>query len=411
MLAAAGAGASGFSAPEPGVKAMGMAGAVTARADDPTAGFFNPGALVLVKKGKLTAGGAGEYLNQSAYQGLPPGIGAGTAGQQARRLSPFPHVFALKALGPKLKVGAGAYTPFAFQTEWSDPDTFAGRELTTRSQLQTYDVDANFSYLVTPSFGIGAGVIYRSSKLSMGRRTSAFEPDVGPVDVGSLAIDTDWDNGTGWDAGFLLKPSSGRFSLGASFRSAIDITYHGAGTLTQIETGDAQFDALNRAALPYGVALPLTSAIAFPATANLGIGFAPSEKLWLEVDVTRTAWSRFQGLTFAFSSEPGFSRTVQQGPWKDTLSYRLGVQLEMAKGILLRLGYALEQTPQPDASLAPFLPDADRSVLCAGFGRDWLDVAFQYVLPKSRTTLTNADALNGTYSGSTYRLAVSITKK
>ena len=41
--------ASGFSATDPGVKAMGLAGALVARAEDPTAGFYNPGALALVK--------------------------------------------------------------------------------------------------------------------------------------------------------------------------------------------------------------------------------------------------------------------------------------------------------------------------------------------------------------------------
>ena len=39
----------GFSAPDPGVKAMGLGGAFVARASDPTAGFYNPGGLALWK--------------------------------------------------------------------------------------------------------------------------------------------------------------------------------------------------------------------------------------------------------------------------------------------------------------------------------------------------------------------------
>ena len=83
----------------------------------------------------------------------------------------------------------------------------------------------------------------------------------------------------------------------------------------------------------------------------------------------------------------------------------------MAAGIKLRGGYALEKTPQPDASLAPFFPDAQRSVISAGFGRDWLDIGFQFISPASRTTRVNTDALNGTYTGNTYVLGISITKK
>ena len=405
----AGAWASGFSATDPGVKAMGLAGAVVARADDPTAGFYNPGALALVKKGKLTAGLAGVFQNESHYQGLAPGIGAGTASQQDRFFQIPPSVFAALPLGAKVKMGLGVYTPFALRTSWADPDNFAGRFLTTRSQLQTYDVNGNLAWQPAPWFGIGGGVVYRSSKLSMGRRLSGFEPGLGFRDVGSFAIDSGWNTGVGWDAGFLLKGGE-TVALGGSYRSPITVNYGGAGRLTQISTGNDQLDALNRASLPYGIDLPIQSSIGFPAIATVGLGFAPFPGMWVETDVTQTAWSRFKGLDVIFTSQPSFSRTVQ-GPWEDALSYRLGIELEMAGGIKLRGGYALEKTPQPDASLAPFFPDAQRNVISAGFGRDWLDVGFQFISPSSRTTLVNSDALNGTYTGNTYVLGISITKK
>lgn len=401
--------ASGFSATDPGVKAMGLAGALAARAEDPTAGFYNPGALALVKKGKLTVGLAGLFQNESHYQGLPPGIGAGTASQQDRFLQVPASAFAALPLGTKVKLGVGLYTPFALRTGWADPDNFAGRFLTTRSQLQTYDVNGNLAWQAAPWFGLGAGVVYRSSKLSMGRRLSAFEPGLGIRDVGSFAIASGWNTGVGWDAGFLLKGGE-RLALGGSYRSTITVNYGGAGRLTQITTGNDALDALNRASLPYGIDLPVQSSVAFPATATVGLGFAPIAGLWVETDVTQTAWSRFKGLNVIFTSQPSFSRAVQ-GPWEDALSYRVGIELEVAGGIKLRGGYALEKSPQPDASLAPFFPDAQRSVISAGFGRDWLDLGFQFISPASRTTRVNADSLNGTYTGNTYVLGISITKK
>ena len=405
----AAAGASGFSATDPGVKAMGLAGAVVARADDPTADFYNPGALALVKKGKLTVGLGGVFQNESHYQGLPPGIGAGTAAQQDRFFQVPASAFMALPLGAKVKLGVGLYTPFALRTGWADPDNFAGRFISTRSQLLTYDLNSNLAWQPAPWLGLGGGVVYRSSKLSMGRRLSAFEPGLGVRDVGSFAIDSGWNTGVGWDAGFLLKGGD-RLALGGSYRSAITVNYGGAGRLTQISTGDAALDALNLASLPYGVDLPVQSGIAFPATATVGLGFAPFVGCWVEGDVTQTDWSRFKGLDVIFTSQPSFSRTVQ-GPWENALSYRLGIEIEVAGGIKLRGGYALEKSPQPDASLSPFFPDAKRSVISAGIGRDWLDVGFQFISPASRTTLVNSDALNGTYTGNTYVLAVSITKK
>jgi long-chain fatty acid transport protein len=402
-------GAAGFTAPDPGIKAMGLAGAFTAQASDPTASFYNPGGLALLKKGKLTAGLAADYLNESQYQGAAPGIGVGTAGQQKKTFTILPHLYAVLPLGDKLKLGVAVYTPYAFKTEWEDPGAFAGRYLTTRGQFQSYDVNTNLSWKVTPSLGFGAGVIYRSAKFSQGRRLPRANPNTGEIqDVGSFAIDTDWDYGLGWDAGFLHKIGQG-FAWGVSYRSPIKIDFAGAGRLTQVSTGDAQIDALNRAALPYDTNLRIGTSIDFPQTATLGVGFALGPKLWVETDVTQTGWSRFQGLSVFFPNNPDFNQTLQ-GAWDDTLSYRLGLQLKMGKGMVLRLGYAFEDTPQPDASLAPLLPDAKTSIFSAGFGRDWLDIGFQFIAPAIRKTTTNADGLNGTYKGNTYLLGISVTK-
>jgi len=404
------AGAAGFTAPDPGIKAMGMAGAFAAQANDPTACFYNPGGLALFKKGKLTAGVAADYLNESQFQGNAAGIGQGNAAQQEKTWTLPPHLYAVKPLGETLKLGVGVYTPFSFRTQWADPGAFAGRYLATRGQLQTYDVNANLSWKAAPGLGFGGGVIYRSAKFSMGRRLAGLNPTTGETqDVGSFAIDTDWDHGIGWDAGFLNKIGE-RFAWGVTYRSPITIDFAGAGRLTQISTGNAQIDALNRASLPYDANLPVGTSIGFPGTATLGVGFAPSPKLWIETDVTQTGWKRFQGLSVFFPSNPGFNQTLQ-GTWDDTLSYRLGAQLNLGKGMMLRLGYAFEDSPQPDASLGPLFPDAKRSVFSAGFGRDWLDIGFQFIAPVIRTTRTNAGALNGTYKGNTYLLGVSITKK
>ncbi|HEY9421703.1 MAG TPA: outer membrane protein transport protein [Thermoanaerobaculia bacterium] len=401
---------SGFSATEPSVKAMGLAGAFAARADDPTAGFYNPGALALVKKGKLTAGLVPVSLNESQYQGLPPGLGASTAAEQEQSIVLRPHAFALLPLSPKLKLGIGAYTPFAFKNEWANPGSFAGRYLSTNSELQTYDVNTNLAWQVSPSFGIGFGAIYRTSRLTMGRRLGANNPSGGGlVDVGSFGIESEWEAGIGWDVGFLNKIGD-RFSWGASYRSPIEIDTAGAGRLSQVLTGNAQLDALNRATLPYDTDLPISTTLQFPATATFAVGFAPSEKSWIEVDVTQTSWSDFEGLSVVFPSQASFSQNVQ-GPWEDALSYRLGIQLGLAKDINIRLGYGFEESPVPDDSLGPFFPDSERSIFSAGIGRDWLDVGFQLIAPDSRTTLTNAGNLNGVYSGNTYLLGISVTKK
>ena len=155
------------------------------------------------------------------------------------------------------------------------------------------------------------------------------------------------------------------------------------------------------------IALP--EGMDFPAAATLGLAYFPSEKSAIELDVERFGWSEQQGIAVLFPINPPFSRTLQ-GAYEDAFAYRLGMRFGLGKGIQVRLGYAFEETPQPDGSVGPFLPEANRSVFSLGIGRDWLDIGVQLVAPENRITRTNADNLNGAYSGNSWMLGISVTK-
>jgi long-chain fatty acid transport protein len=412
LLAAAPARPQGLSGPETGIKAMGMAGAWTAQANDPTAIFYNPGGLALFKKGKLTAGFSAFYHNESQYQGLPPGAGTGTTGQQEQLFTWPVHAFAVKPLGPKLKLGLGVSSPYAFKNQWENADnTFPGRFASKRSELQTYDTNVTLSWQATPNLGLGLSGIYRNSKLSYARNLAGVNPATGlSVDVGSLNMETDYNGAFGGQVGLLQKIGK-TFAWGLVYRSPIDVEQTGAGRLTQITTGNSQLDQLNRATFPYDTDLPLATTVRYPASASLGIALSPSEKLLIETDVGWSGWSHFKDLNVSFPTHASFNNTPQ-GPYDDALAYRLGVRLGIGKGMQLRFGYAFAETPQADDSLSPFLPDANRSIVSLGFGRDWLDIGFQYVAPENRIvrSIQGTNALNGAYSGNSYLLGVSITK-
>jgi len=204
LLGTAPAAAGGFGFFPQGSKAMGLAGAFVAQADDPTAVFYNIGGLVLGPDDKKVATGVTtRVLNESLYQGLPPGIGAGTTGAQAEITSLQPHAYGVLKLGPNTKVGLGVTSPFLLDTEWNDPGDFAGRAITTTAELTTYDLIAGVSQRLGANFGIGVGIVYRGSELTHDRRLQRVDPATGGlVDVGSVAVDTDFSDGIGWTAGF-----------------------------------------------------------------------------------------------------------------------------------------------------------------------------------------------------------------
>ena len=71
-LAAAPLHAAGFSIFEQGSKAMGMAGAFTAQADDPSALFYNAGGLAFVDKQEFSIGDTYIHATKAELRGRDP---------------------------------------------------------------------------------------------------------------------------------------------------------------------------------------------------------------------------------------------------------------------------------------------------------------------------------------------------
>lgn len=248
-------------------KGMGMAGAFAAQAEDPSAVFYNVGALAFLDKEPIvSAGFAAWNLNQSLYQGLPPGIGAGTNGEQKKIQNFTPHAYLALPLGETGKAGIGVNSPFMLDTLWNDKNTFPGRFLAVATELRTIDVTAAAAYQIGKGLAAGAGVIYRTSELSLLRRVPSFDPAAGRiVDVASFAMTATLDDGMGWTAGVMQQIGEG-LTVGLSYRSPITVDYSGEARLTQIETDNAGLNALIAQTLPLDQDLSFRSRIEFPDT-------------------------------------------------------------------------------------------------------------------------------------------------
>ncbi|HEV7670323.1 MAG TPA: outer membrane protein transport protein [Thermoanaerobaculia bacterium] len=401
--------ASGFETGQEGVKAMGVAGAYTAIADDPTAIYYNIGGLALLGKPVLTIGTSAYSLQRSQYQGRSPGIGAGTTGEQEVVRTILPHAYLALPFGTKAKVGLGVYSPYAIDTDWANPASFPGRTVSLTSQVRTVDISPGISLAVTKKFGIGLAAIYRFSDLASSRRIQLPDPITAqPRDVASVNAGTDFNGALGFTVGVLHRPTD-KFSWGLSYKSPIEISYTGSGSLTQLASGNAQLDQLATAQFPFNLDLPIQSRIQFPASAALGIAVGKSKGVQVAFDLGWAQWNQFDGTGVTFVNNPSLSY-VLQGTYQDAFSYRLGLRWTVHGGAQFRFGGALEKTPQPDASLNPFFPDADRTILALGYGLDWLDIGLQWVRFDDRLTFSNPNGLNGLYRNEAWILAVSMTK-
>jgi len=400
-------GASGFLIDQT-ARASGVAGAYVAQTDDATAVFYNPGALgILTKKKGVAIGAATSSYNSFNFQGRAPGPAAGTIGERSDSIDVVPSAFLAAPLKGSAVFGLGAYYSMRLKSEWNEPETFSGRFLASESNIEAYDLAPTVGLALGPSFGIGAGAVYRTAKISLQRNLTSTV-GANTYDIATEAIETDTQSTTGWTAGMLFRPSPA-FALGASYRSAITMDFEGVGTLTQIQTPDAQLNQLVAATFPFEQNLGLVSQLSTPAQINAGIAFAAGEPLLFEIDVNSTKWSELQSIVFAFPNNASLSSTYALN-LEDTLDYRAGMRFTFPTGPVIRLGYAIEKSPQPDETVSPFLAMLDKNTITAGFGLDWLDVAVAWSTFGERSVANNVNQFNGDYSGNQWTVVVTATK-
>lgn len=404
----------GFGIFEHGSKAMGMAGAFTAQADDPSAIFHNAAGVAFFDEREWMIGTTYISSSEAKFKGENPFPGEGVTAEQ-NKLSEFPsHLYVVQPLNDTWKAGLGLFTPFGLTTDWKNPDGFAGRGISTHAALRTFDLNPTLAWKPTPNFGIGFGADILFSDVKLDRRNFAINPfTLAPADVAKVHLESDLDRGYGWNVGLLHKFNNS-FSWGLSYRSKIKVKYEGDATLTQNPTGFAQFDAAVRAAIPFGTKLPVKTEIEFPDLASLGLMVAINPAMKLEVDVNWTGWSSFDTLEINFTSSDPTKRlpnSVVRESWKDEFNYRIGFDWMLTQSESLRLGFVYDKTPQPDQSVSPLLPDADRKGITVGWGHRGairFDTALMYLPFGERTTHSNYDNFNGTYKTTAWLLGVSL---
>lgn len=400
--------AGGFHIFEQGSKALGMANAYTAQADDPSAMYFNVGGLAFQDERDFMAGVTLISLGDSTFTGVPGPGGVIRGDQKSALVTPI-HFYWVEPIRENLTFGLGVESPFGLVTEWEDD--FAGRLISRRAELVSIDINPNLAWKVNDTFGIGIGLIGRASTVELDRSVGAVNPFTqSGAEVATVNIKSDLDYGFGFNVGMLHRPND-FFSWGLSYRSAVDVDYGGDGRFTQVLTGNGQFDALVPTLIPIGTDLPVETTIEFPATASFGMAFQVSDTVLFETDLNWAGWSVFDTTTIAFTSQPSLTSRIESN-WHDAYNYRVGFAVDGGNGSAWRFGYYFDETPQPTSTVGPLLPDADRNGISVGYGRDGerleFDVALLYLLFEDRTTLTNQDNFFGTYETNTILLSGSV---
>jgi long-chain fatty acid transport protein len=161
---------------------------------------------------------------------------------------------------------------------------------------------------------------------------------------------------------------------------------------------------------PVSQSSSFSSKIPFPTIVSFGYGIELPHDVRLEADGEWLQFSRFQQLPLdaptAISFGPGvsipFNLPAAVQNWRDTFTAGAGASWHFSEHWTLRGGYEYFQTPAPDATFNPIIPDADQHAVTIGLGmrsgHHRLNLSYGHVFYLDRTI--NASNQPGTpYAG------------
>ena len=403
----------GFKIAEQGAKAMAMGNAFAAQADDASALAFNPAGIAFQKGTQLQIGSTTILVPQTDFNGTTHLSGATVVSEKANRdIFIAPTVYAttsLESIPLSFGLGINSFHPLA--KRWDASSEF-------RDSIQEISIKPiNFQPTVAYRFddwklAVAGGLDITYAQVSMQKMAYAQLPaSLGGTyaELGTLGADAT-GVGYGYNFGLQWKPLS-NLSFGAAYRSEIQLDLEGDATYLST-TALGRNPALG---LANKLKASASTSITLPDALTLGVAWKPVEKLTLEFDAERTGWSCYNKLELQFQDPmaAAFNNKPDAKNWEDVWAYRFGAQYAVTPKMDLRAGYAYDNSPTPDSTLSPELPDADRHNFSIGSGLHnefgSIDLAYMWVHWVDRTVANAKQA--GTFKSDAHLFAVSVTYK
>jgi long-chain fatty acid transport protein len=360
--------AAGFALIEQNASGLGNAYAGQAAvAEDASTVFFNPAGMSRLDGRQLVAAAhailpSAEFADSGSTLSLNQATLGGNGGD-AGTLALAPNLYYVMPLGERMRFGLGISAPFGLVTEY-DPN-WAGRFHAVKSDLQTININPSLAYKIDDTWSVGLGINAQQVKAELSKMANYGAAGAPFANLEGLATVKGDDWGWGYNLGILYEPRAD-LRIGFSYRSKIDYTLEGTVTY-----GNRPIALAGVPSLQDG---PVTAKTAMPASASLSLYKVLSPGWDLLADASWTQWNAFDRLTVRRTSALLVDDTLEN--WHNTWRFSLGANRHVCERMTWRFGLAFDESPIPDATRTPRIPDADRF---------WLALGLQYRMDRKRT--------------------------
>lgn len=385
--------AEGFRNPPSGTFGLGRSGSKIAQIDDSTAVTHNPANLTDIGGIDVALPLLVLYYNVD-YSGP---LGTATT-QDPWKIIPAAYA-SIPLKDDRFVFGVGVNSPYGIANEW-EPNGAFHYTAPYFTELKTINFNPTFAWRISDQFRVGVGLDVTWSELRLKQRIPwAAIPGFPTAPDGGMEGKGD-GFGFGGNIGFTWHVNE-KNRIAATYRSQMKIDYSGTFELGNIPPG---FPALPQS--EFG------SSITFPNIVGLSYGYEVNEKLRFGVDVEWLQFSKFDTLPLnvgqPFPLVPGEIRQ----DWVNTFTFGVGGDWQFADQWIWRWSYQYYQTPVPDETFSPTIPDSNQNVVTTAigyrFGRSALELAYGLVLYDDRTITTAQNpAYNGNYSLNVHLISAS----
>jgi long-chain fatty acid transport protein len=366
-------------------------------ADNASAVFYNPAGINQLEGTQLRSGFHLVFPDTSFR-----GAESGKRTDMENDIAVLFNGYITHKVNDKISIGGGVFTPFGLVTEW--PSRWQGETVSTYSALRTFCVNPVVSVQIHPRLSLAGGIDYVYSDFKIRR---VIDPNklIGlplGIPIGKITLKGS-DDTWGYNLGLLFHLND-RWKLGISYRSKLKLEFDGH--------ANYHFPPVLQALYP---PTDISPRIELPPIVSAQVSARMWDKWTFATGILWTGWSVYDELSPKFRDSLFVPPSMKSAPqdWRDVFTFQFGVQYQLNPTWVFRGGYIFDQSPVPERTLGPMVPDSDGHVVSLGIGyigdNFTIDMSCMTLFFEDRHTRRNLDGLNGEYTSTTITFLTSFT--